>query len=80
MSASSAYLYAKLLIIFGTLIIRCKDKISHRTDAISFREGAIFVAFFDLDGLLNKTAIARQYFGMSQKWKLSSGIGGFSPQ
>lgn len=40
----------------------------HRTEAVSFREGAIFVAFSDLDGLLNKTAIARQYFGKSQGW------------
>ena len=40
----------------------------HRKDAIAFREGAIFTAFLDLEGLLNKTALAKQYFGKSQSW------------
>lgn len=40
----------------------------HRDDTIIFKDGAIFTAFLELDGLLNKTAIAKQYFGKTQGW------------
>lgn len=40
----------------------------HRAETITFKDGAIFTAFLDLDGLLNKTAIAKQYFGKTHGW------------
>ena len=40
----------------------------HRREVVAFREGAIFSAFLDLDGLVNKSALARQYFGKTQGW------------
>lgn len=40
----------------------------HRKETIKFREGAISTAFDELDGILNKTALARDYFGKSQSW------------
>lgn len=40
----------------------------HREATIKFMEGAIFTAFLDLDGLINKSALARQYFQKSQGW------------
>lgn len=40
----------------------------HREETLSFKEGAIFTAFLDLDGLINKTALAKQYFGKTQGW------------
>ena len=40
----------------------------HREETITFKEGAIFTAFLDLDGLINKSAIAKQYFGKTQTW------------
>lgn len=40
----------------------------HRIETISFKEGAIFMAFFDLDGLINKTALAKRYFRKTQGW------------
>lgn len=40
----------------------------HREETVSFKEGAIFTAFLDLDGLINKSALAKQYFGKSQVW------------
>ena len=40
----------------------------HRKETIAFKDGAIFIAFLDLDGLLNKTALSKQYFGKTQGW------------
>lgn len=40
----------------------------HRDKATSFKEGAIFTAFLDLDGLINKTVLAKQYFKKSHGW------------
>lgn len=39
-----------------------------RAEAISYRSGAISNAFLELDGIINKSAIARDYFGKSQGW------------
>lgn len=40
----------------------------NRREAISFKEGAIYTAFLDLDGLINQTALVKQYFKKSQGW------------
>ena len=40
----------------------------HRAEVVKFRHGAISTAFMELDGLLNKTRISRDYFGKSQAW------------
>lgn len=40
----------------------------NREETVSYKEGAIFTAFLDLDGLINKSAFARQYFEKSQGW------------
>ncbi|WP_289066588.1 DUF5053 domain-containing protein [uncultured Alistipes sp.] len=40
-----------------------------------FRAGSIFNAFVELEGIINKSALARQYFHKSQGW-LSQRING----
>lgn len=39
-----------------------------RAEVVKFRNGAISNAFDELDGLLNKSALARDYFRKSQGW------------
>lgn len=39
-----------------------------RAEAISYRTGAIANAFIELNGIINKSAIARDYFNKSQGW------------
>ena len=41
---------------------------TNRTSTLAFKEGSIFTAFLDLEGLINKTALARQYFGKTHEW------------
>lgn len=44
------------------------DPAFRRAELITEKMGAVFVTFNELRGLLNKTQIARQYFGKSQGW------------
>ena len=44
------------------------DPAFRRAELITEKMGAVFVTFNELRGLLNKTQIARQYFGKSQSW------------
>ncbi|MDE7081609.1 MAG: DUF5053 domain-containing protein [Muribaculaceae bacterium] len=46
-----------------------------RNKVTQFRNGAVFNAFLELEGIINKSALARQYFGKSQGW-LSQRING----
>ncbi|MDE5901853.1 MAG: DUF5053 domain-containing protein [Muribaculaceae bacterium] len=46
-----------------------------RSNVVRFRNGAVFNAFLELEGIINKSALARQYFGKSQAW-LSQRING----
>lgn len=39
-----------------------------RAKCISYRGGSISVAFNELDGIINKTALTRDYFHKSQGW------------
>lgn len=39
-----------------------------REEIISTKSGAVFMAFSELDGLLNKTKLAEDYFERSQSW------------
>ena len=39
-----------------------------RKECLTDRGGAIFIAFTELEGLLNKTALAKQYFEKTQGW------------
>lgn len=39
-----------------------------RAEVISNRSGAIFNAFTELEDIINKTELARQYFGRSHSW------------
>lgn len=48
---------------------------SDRSKVVTYRNGAIFNAFLEMDGILNKSALARQYFEKSQSW-LSQKING----
>lgn len=43
----------------------------YRSQAISFRGGAIFNAFIDLEDIINKSVFARTYMNHSQYWPLS---------
>lgn len=40
----------------------------HRNEVIATKEGAVWNAFTELEGLINKTQIANQYFDKSQAW------------
>lgn len=40
----------------------------HRAECVKFRGGAISTAFDELDGIINKSALTRDYFGKSQSW------------
>ena len=40
----------------------------NRNEVISYRGGAIYNAFVELDGIINKTEFARQYMEKSQSW------------
>lgn len=39
-----------------------------RSTAISYRGGAIYNAFIELDGIINKTEFAKQYMEKTQGW------------
>lgn len=39
-----------------------------RSNAISYRGGAVYNAFIELDGIINKSEFARQYMEKSQGW------------
>lgn len=41
---------------------------STRKEVVEFKEGAVWSAFFELDGLINISKLARQYFKKSQSW------------
>ena len=43
----------------------------YRSQAISFRGGAIFNAFIDLEDIINKSVFAKTYMNHSQYWPLS---------
>lgn len=44
------------------------DPAYRRAELTSEKMGAVWVAFNELDGLINKTQLARQYFHRSQGW------------
>ncbi len=39
-----------------------------RSQSIGYRGGAIDTAFLELEGIINKSELARQYFGKTQAW------------
>ena len=39
-----------------------------RKEIISTKDGAVWNAFTELENLINKSALAHQYFGKSQSW------------
>lgn len=39
-----------------------------RVKNIELKNSAVWLAFFELDGLLNKSQLAKQYFNKSQAW------------
>lgn len=39
-----------------------------RVRNLEVKSSAVWLAFFELDSMLNKSALARQYFGRSQGW------------
>lgn len=41
---------------------------ANRTEVIKSRSGAVWNAFVELEGIINKSAISRQYFDRSQGW------------
>lgn len=44
------------------------DPAFRRAQNITIKSGAVFVAFSELEGLINNAAIARQYFKRSPAW------------
>ncbi len=44
------------------------DPAFRRAQLITEKMGAVWVAFLELKGLINKTQIAKQYFGKTQSW------------
>lgn len=47
----------------------------HREKCIEYKPDATFTAFSELEDIINKTQLAKQYFGKSQGW-LSQRING----
>lgn len=56
-------------------VLNPERRASIREKAISFRGGAIVNSFVELEGIINKSELARQYFNKSQSW-LSQRING----
>lgn len=44
------------------------DPAFRRAQNITIKSGAVFVAFSELEGLINNAALARQYFKRSPAW------------
>ena len=44
------------------------DPTFRRAQNITIKSGAVFVAFTELEGLINNAALARQYFKRSPSW------------
>jgi hypothetical protein len=40
----------------------------HRKKSIEYKPDATFTAFSELEDIINKTQLAKQYFGKSQSW------------
>lgn len=51
------------------------DPTWRREQQMKVKSEAVWVTFLELDGLINKSKIAKQYFGKSQSW-LSQKING----
>ena len=49
-------------------ILHPEEHEKHREAIIDIKSGAVFNAFAELEGLISKTQIARQYFNKSQGW------------
>lgn len=49
-------------------IIHIEEYNANRAELTAEKSGAVFIAFSELEGLLNKSALAKQYFGKSQSW------------
>lgn len=44
------------------------DPAYRRAQLVSEKSGAVWTAFFELEGLINQTQVAKQYFKRSQSW------------
>ncbi len=40
----------------------------HRNKVITTKRGAVWIAFVELEGLINKSELASQYFGKTRAW------------
>ena len=40
----------------------------HRKECVKFKPDVTFTAFSELEDIINKTQLAKQYFGKSQSW------------
>lgn len=40
----------------------------HRSSVITIKSGAVWNAFVELEGLINKSELASQYFGKTRAW------------
>lgn len=49
-------------------ILRPEVNEERRNAVIAEKSGAVWNTFVELEGIINKTQIARQYFGKSQGW------------
>lgn len=49
-------------------IFNAKEYEARRKQCIAYKPDATVTAFSELEGLINKSALARQYFGRSQSW------------
>ena len=49
-------------------IMRQDEYNERRKEIISTKGGAVWNAFTELENLINKSALAQQYFGKSQSW------------
>lgn len=53
---------------FGLEVFNLDSYLANREEVVKGKDGAVSVAFTELDGMLNLTKFSRRFFGKSQSW------------
>lgn len=49
-------------------ILRIEESNRNRAEIVKTKSGAVWTAFVELENLINKSELAKQYFSKSQSW------------
>ena len=58
----------KIMYLGKRKIVRLDEYNERRKEIVSTKGGSVWNAFTELEDLINKSALAKQYFGKSQSW------------